>query len=278
MYVADAPTWTLVVQTIAWPVAALLIVAAFFLWMGYSTAAQPILKAIFGRIRRVSAFGVEFDLTAKAAMQTRLNVESGFTELRHKLNREFDSHINEEQLNNKLLVVARMAVEPNLITDEAKRSYRCTVHVPDVLFEDALYQLLDYQPTGGGRGRSRSARFGIIGACWRLSHSDIQVDVTTQTTELIKSWAMTTAEAAVVGRDRRSFAAVPLFDTDKQILGVFYVDAAPAGAWAMPQADDAENKLCSEITSWAEEAGLVSSLSRMMREMRRTGPRIKMFE
>ena len=49
--------------------------------------------------------------------------------------------------------------------------YRATVHIPDVLFSDTLYQLLDYWPKGKGGGRRFSARFGILGLAWRLEES-----------------------------------------------------------------------------------------------------------
>lgn len=271
--------WTSVLQAWAWPLAVLILVLSFLIWVAFSTAAEPFLKIVFGRVRRVNAFGVELDLSAEHAVQTRTNVETGFSELRQKLNRQFDWFVNVEQLNNKLLAIARQAVEPNLDSEQAKRTYRCTVHVPDVLIEDALYQLLDYQPIGGGRGRSRSARFGIIGTCWRLSHADVQSNVATNAAELIKEWAMTTPEAAVVGRDRRSFLAVPLFDTtDHQPLGVFYVDAIPENAWGDPPMGGQEYPICQAIIDKAQETGLIASLSRIMYTMRQVGPGIRVIE
>ena len=264
-------------QAWAWPITILILVLAFLAWVTYSTAAQPFLKIVFGRVRRVTAFGVEFDLSEKAALQTRTNVEAGFKELRQKLTREFDSQVDAELLDNKLLYIAKNVIEPMLATDEAKRTYRCSVHVPDVLFEDALYQLLDYQPTGGGRGRTRSVRFGIIGTCWRLGHSDVQPDVTTNAAELVKAWAMTTSEAAVVGRDRRSFIAVPLVNTDHQPVGVFYVDAVPQNAWKNAPVPGQEHPICQQIADQAKEIGLVAALSRIMKVMRRTGPRVRLI-
>lgn len=270
--------WTSVLQAWAWPFAVLILILSFLIWVTFSTASKPFLKIVFGRVRRVTAFGVEFDLSDKSARQTRANVETGFNELRQKLNREFDWLVNVELLNNKLLTIARQAVEPHLASDQARRTYRCTVHVPDVLFEDALYQLLDYQPTGGGRGRARSVRFGIIGTCWRLGHADIQPNVATNAAQLIKDWAMTTSEAAVVGRDRRSFAAVPLFDTDHQPLGVFYVDAVPENAWGDPPPGGQEYPICQDIANKAQETGLLASLSRIMYAMRQSGPGIRLME
>jgi hypothetical protein len=275
-----AAGWTAVLQAWAWPLAVLIIVLSFLIWVSFSTAAKPLLKIVFGRVRRVSAFGVEFDLTAKAARQTRTNVEAGFGELRQQLNREFDSQVDAEQLNSKLLTIVRLAVQP-MLTDEARKSFRCTVHVPDVLFEDALLQLLDYQPSGGGRGRAFSARSGIIGKCWRSGEPDIQSDVATHAVELIKEWAMTTAEAMDVGHGRSSFAAVPLFDDHNQPVGIFYVDAMPKNAWRNPSGagkNPQDYPLCKEITKYAGEIGLVASLATIMKNMRQTGPRIRLYK
>lgn len=272
------PAWVALAEAWAWPLATLFLVAVVLIWITVSTAAKPILTVMFGRVRRISAFGVEFDLTQAAAMQTRTNVEAGFDELRTKLKRQFDALIDGEGLNNKLMDMAENVVRPHL-TQEAGRSFRCTIHIQDVLFEDALYQLLDYYPLGGGRGRTHSIRFGMIGRCARLSQPDIQADVTTNAAKLIESWAMTTAEAAIVGRDRQSFAAVPLFDEDRQLLGIFYVDAVPRGAWVPePEADVATHSLCRSIEEHSRRCGLAPALARIMSEMRKTGPRLRLIK
>ncbi len=275
----SATNWQTVLQAWAWPVTVLLLVLAFLAWVTYSTAAKPFLLIMFGRVRKVTAFGVEFDLSEKAALQTRTNVEAGFDELRQSLKRQFDSLISSQDLNTKLFAVADKAVKP-VLSDDAKSSYRCTVHVPDVLFEDALYQLLDYQPSGGGRGRTRSVRLGIIGRCARLGRPDIKSNVTTQNAQLVEQWAMTTAEASAIGRDRRSFAAIPLIDDYNQFLGIFYVDAVPQNAWRDPALDDdpEHHPLYINITSQAREQGLIASLTIIMLEMRKTGPGIRVFK
>jgi len=271
-------SWASVLEAWAWPGAVLLAVVAILVWVTYSTAARPVLGILFGRVRRISAFGVEFDLSQAAAVQTRTNVEAGFDELRSKLKRQFDALVDSEGLNNKLLDMAENAVRPYLIS-KAARTYRCTIHIQDVLFEDALYQLLDYYPSGGGRGRTRSVRFGIIGRCARLNQPDMQADVTTNAEKLVEAWAMTTAEAAVVGRDRRSFAAIPLFDGHRQFLGIFYVDAVPRNAWVPPpRAEFDGHPLCDRIQDYADQCGLTAALSRIMSEMRRTGPRLRLIK
>lgn len=274
-------SWQSVLQAWAWPIAVLLLVVAFLLWVSYSTAAKPFLVAMFGRVRRVTAFGVEFDLSEKAAIKTRNSVEEGFDEIRQNLKREFDSKISEKNLDNKLFEIAVRAVKPILHGDEAKNTYRCTIHVPDVLFEDSLYQLLDYYPSGGGRGRARSARLGIIGRCSRINLPDIKSNVTVQTAELVEQWAMTTAEASSIGRDRRSFAAIPLFDDHRQLLGIFYVDAKPKDAWGDdPNLDNdpEDHPLSRGIRQEAKAQGMIVALGEIMTEMRKKGPGIRIYK
>ncbi len=91
---------------------------------------------------------------------------------------------------------------------------------------------------------------------------------------------MTTAEASAIGRDRRSFAAIPLIDDYNQFLGIFYVDAVPQNAWRDPALDDdpEHHPLYINITSQAREQGLIASLTIIMLEMRKTGPGIRVFK
>lgn len=280
---ASAPpdtSWQSVLQAWAWPITILLLVVAFLLWVSYSTAAKPFLVAVFGRVRRVTAFGVEFDLSEKAAIQTRNSVEAGFDEIHQNLKRQFDLLVSTEDLNSKLFAIADQAVRTVLSSEEARNTYRCTIHIPDVLFEDSLYQLLDYQPSGGGRGRTRSVRLGIIGRCARLNRADIKSNVTVQTTQLVEQWAMTTAEASSIGRDRRSFAAIPLFNDHHQLLGIFYVDAKPENAWGDPHLDsDPENHpLCTAVRDKATDQGVIAALGKIMTEMRKKGPGIRIHK
>jgi hypothetical protein len=270
-------SWQSVLQSWAWPITVLLIVVAFLLWVTYSTAAKPFLVFLFGRVRRVTAFGVEFDLSEKAAIQTRTSVEAGFDEIRQNLKRQFDLLVSTEDLNNKLGVIAQ-AIK-NLTSPAAQKSYRCTIHIPDVLFEDSLYQLLDYQPSGGGRGRTRSVRVGMIGRCARLNRADIKSDVTTQPSQLIEEWAMTIAEAASIGRDRQSFAAIPLFDDHHQLLGIFYADAKPDGAWGnLGKRKPHFHPLYNMVISEANKQGVIVALGNIMAEMRKLGPGIRIYK
>src|SRR5262249_9484988 len=100
------PVWASVLRAWAWPTVVLLAVILVLVWLTVSTAAIPVLRILFGRVRRISAFGVEFDLSHASAVQTRTNVESGFDELRTKLKRQFDALIDVEGLNSKLLNMA----------------------------------------------------------------------------------------------------------------------------------------------------------------------------
>jgi hypothetical protein len=58
------------------------------------------------------------------------------------------------------------------------RPIRGTIHVPDIIFKEYLYQLTKYyvltengSRVEGSPGRRFSMRFGIIGRAWRLKES-----------------------------------------------------------------------------------------------------------
>jgi hypothetical protein len=108
--------------------------------------------------------------------------------------------------------------------------YRVTLHMPDTLQPEMLYQLIDYFPHGpfpATRGRRKSIRFGAIGKAWRLQLSDYSPTVPTNRSDLIKDWGMTAKEADLAGHGRQTFLSVILTDSSKIPLAVFYMDAIP---------------------------------------------------
>jgi hypothetical protein len=154
----NEPSWVLgLAKPLAWPIAIVLI-----LWM-FRT---PLTSAI-GRLRSWKGFGQELGLTEEAARAVTHNVQETFESYRKQTIREYDRvallyGVRErlEQLVNVDLptFIGPLAEVPN---------FRCTLHVPDALFNDSLYQLLDYYPRGGGRGR-----ISLFGSGSSASHGE----------------------------------------------------------------------------------------------------------
>jgi hypothetical protein len=150
---------------------------------------------------------------------------------------------------------------------------RCTLHVPDVLFADTLYQLVDYYPGKGGKGRRKSIRFGIIGKTWRLSESQESGDVSTKKRDLILDWGMTMEEAAAAGQGRPSFVSVLLLDENNTQAGIFFMDSTRPNAFTSPPLLDWDKI----INVACETAGLTRALADLNRELREHGPLVKLY-
>ena len=155
------------VDALAWP-AAVVIIALLVL----SRSGQQLVLRLVGRIKRVSALGVEIELTPEAATRIKADLEETFRSYRATIISEFDRRASLRHVEELRRRVAEEAVVPNLNEVNGRRpSYRCTIHVRDILLHEAMYQLLDYLPAAGsgGAGQTFSMRFGIVGQAWRTA-------------------------------------------------------------------------------------------------------------
>lgn len=213
---------------VLWTLLGAAILAA--LWL--SGAAADLLN----RVTKFGGFGVSFELTEKSAAQTRESIEQGLAMVSAKIRRRLAADVRAAGLQEAFASLIEKA--PGLA---GKRGFRATIHIPDPLFANRLYQLLNYQPKGGGAGRVFSARSGIIGMAWRNRASDRWYQGLTDEVELRRKWGMTPEEAAerVSADSEKLFLAFPLFDASGAVpIGVFYFDAdkvanvvaVPAGA------------------------------------------------
>jgi hypothetical protein len=161
----------------------------------------------------------------------------------------------------------------------AAPDFRCTIHVQDMLFQDSLYQLIDYLPRKwsegdkGGRGRAWSARRGLLGRYWRLEESGVQHAVPTSESDLIKEWGLTKAEAESASGRQTLFCAL-IRATNESPLAMFYLDAAPKSAFG----DDAKIKLLQDVVDNAVKTmGLDVALEKVWHDIRSSAPLIEIY-
>jgi hypothetical protein len=239
-----------------------------------SKTGARLLNRLPGRLTGFKAFGVELQLSAEAATRIRGDVEEAFSDYRIKARREFDrlNHIN--LVNELRRTLVEQHVLPRL-TREVEKTYRCTIHVQDILFEEAMYQLLDYYPIGGGGGRSFSMRFGLLGRAWRLGKSQAQGRVNPQPAALIQEWGMTSQEAAAAGRGRKSFTCALLKDHGVQV-GILYLDAMEEDAFGSTHEE--RDEFLNSIAEGAEKVGLTAAVAEVCKGMRHRGPAIRIFQ
>jgi hypothetical protein len=157
----------------------------------------------------------------------------------------------------------------------ASLEFRSTIFVQDVLFEDVIYQLLDYYPKGRGRGRTFSRRFGILGRTWRTGQHETEGRIPAEVDDLVRYWGMTSDEAARAGQGRHSFSCVVLKETQDSPVGVLYLDAREPDAFGSSPAE--HEQLYASILQGAKRYGLIASLVEVHKEMRRRGPAIRVF-
>jgi hypothetical protein len=207
--------------------------------------------------------------------ELKQTAEQAFQLYREETKKQFDLWAQRLTIRDTVNRILEAEVEPlfrrtlNRIPD-----YRCTIHVPDLLFADSLYQLIDYVPKGEGpRGRLWSVRYGMMGKQWRLGTGASSGDVSENPDDLIRDWGMTRAEAQGAGR-RKSLVCAILKHATRGSVGILYLDAGEANAFG-------SNEQSNELLRIAEEAckkhGLVDALSTMQDDLRKQAPLIRIY-
>lgn len=243
---------------VAWP-AVVLITVGLLLW----TKAG---KALLTSLRQVKFGQLQVDLGKDSPAEVKSALEDVFRRNRKAVSRQFEevSHVHRvDELRN--------AVARGVLAQTARhQGFRCTVYVPDVLFDDSLYCLLDYWPKGKAAGKAYSVRYGIIGRAWRLLESQAKDVVPGDRNTLLAEWGMTDREAA--GHTQaRSFLAVLLTlpDVQDDPVGIVFADGDP---------NTFAEQDCDRVAQAPETRRLAAAVSEVVAEMRQRGPVLRVFE
>jgi hypothetical protein len=255
---------------LSWP-AIVVVLLVFFL---FSWTAPYRVRRLLKPFRSLKLFGTEFVLSEEVGTDAEQAIEI----LRKQVKRQFDTLIEINDIRAKLEEVIGQ-IKPFIFKRGKINSLRCTLHVPDILFADTLYQLLDYYPLGGGRGRTFSSRFGIIGLCWRSRMDQIKGMVPTDSQKLILEWGMTNEQAAGSGEGRQSFLALVLRDESESAVAIFYMDAKEENVFGADAGDEEfRSTLKQKITQESERKGLIVSLAKMRDALSDRRPAIHIHE
>jgi hypothetical protein len=250
-----------IVSALAWPA-----LIAFLLWGLTTKRGRLAAERVLGPMRRVKAFGVELELGEEEGRRIKATLEEEFEEFREQVEAEFDRQADQFDVGRLFAGVAEDVIEP--LMGEGKQKYRCTIYVPDIVFKDVLYRLLDYYPGGDGRGSTYSARFGIIGRTWRLGESQFEKDVPGDRKTLITEWGMNREEAA--GQESKTFVTSLLSPKPgNPSVGLLYIEAEEGAFGEDPLA---------AIDAHPSVADLTSAVAKVMEEMRGSGPRLELFK
>jgi hypothetical protein len=239
---------------------------AIVLFLACSPTAAGRLSALFTPFRSIKVLGAELVFTREA----KASADEVLENYTKQIKSEFDRRAEVLRLWDKLQNVVEAHLFEKVLDKE--KDFRFTIYVPDVLFQDALYQLVDYYPEGGGRGRRKSLRFGIIGLAWRSAQPQVEGDIATDAKELLKEWGMKRHEATAAGKGRKSFACVVLVDNSQTPVGLFYLDCKEKNAFGNDRA------LVEAITKGAEQTGLIRDLAELGKELRQWSPVIRPYD
>ena len=258
---------TNLLQVLVWPV----LLAGLLAWVALSPAGAALVAGFARRVKTVNVFGVSLDLSKAGATRAKQRIEEVFGSYRARIQSEFDRQVSIYRVDEQRRKLVEGFVWGHL-SDAVKGDFRCTIHVPDILFKDALYQLLDYYPEGGGRARTFPSRFGILGRCFRSETDIYQPHVPTDRDELINEWGMNSQEAASVARGRQSFACFVIRRSlNEPILGILYMDSKAIEAFGSDVSD-----IAPRIREGVAATGLVTALESVGRQMRQRGPSIQL--
>jgi hypothetical protein len=253
-----------------WPAVVLVALVMLF----GTSRGNSLISGLSGRVKSLSAFGVSLELTPQAATEAKATIETTFADYRSIVVREFDRQVSTRNVDAQFRKLCREFIWPHL-SAAVTIDLRCTLHVPDILFTEALYQLLDYYPTGGGRGRTYSSRYGILGTCFRSEMDSYRPDVPTVEEQLIVEWGMNSQEAAAAGQGRKSFACfIVRKDAHEPTLGIVYLDTKVRNAFG-PTDDSAD--IGPFVAEGLQRTGLINTLERLGEAMRERGPALSIL-
>jgi hypothetical protein len=263
-----ASNWVDFAVALVWP-----FFAIFLLVLVLTPPGRRVFGPVLGRLKTFKAGGFEFDLTEAGATAARGEIEDTFQTYRTTIRREYDRQARIYNVPEKHSDIMESLRNP-VLPAELWEDLRATIHVPDILFADTMYQLLDYYPGGGGAGRAFPVRRGVLGLAWRTGEPQVEGKVSTVPRELVIRWGMTIQEATAAGQGRKSFLCVVLKDR-KSAVGVFYLDSKQPAAFGTTVEN---NPIVSAITKACEDYGLTAALGELGTEMRRRGPAIRIFD
>jgi hypothetical protein len=242
------------------------------LYLFLPTRAPMRVEALLKPFQSLKLFGQEFVLNPQGGR----NAEAAIELYRKEVQTKLDARARKIELKAKHEDVVKNHVA-KLIPEFSSCEIRSTIHIPDSLFAETLYQLVDYYPAqlDPGRGRTFSTRFGIIGKAWRLAESQYAPAVPTAQEDLILGWGMTQEEAQKAAqKDKQSFGCVILKDTTGKCLAVFYLDSPIKDAFG-----DANNwkKIETAILDGSRTAKLTAALELIYRDFLAVGPRVHIY-
>jgi len=249
-----------------WPLALLLALSL----IAFSSQLRRIFGAGSKLVRKVSAGGVEMEISSEAVDQVRQQLKGSFRELVSNARDEYERMAYLQEVDQRLQAVFETHFRQLPNSDRM----RTTVHVPDIIFQDYLYQLLDYYPRGEGAHRRFSQRYGIIGRSWRSNEShgtgDAFADAQGKEQALVEQWGMTRQEAHGKLKAKPSCLSV-LLRSNGLMVGILYLDSDLSDAFGITSA---AQTLAKSLETDSLVKALCVAVGRTMAPLRTAAPNL----
>ncbi len=270
------------VDAVAWPLVAILVLAALIL----SSNLRRVILNVLRYIKKFKGGPVEFEFSDEAAKDVSASVATDLKIFIAAARSEYDRQARAHNID-QLLESAVDEIFSKRRKGDRPKNLRATLHVPDLVFEGQLYQMVNYQPDASGRGRRWSERYGILGRSWRLGrslftdyamgHEKADAAETTGDAErmLICNWGMNRFEAKRgSNRDVRQSYLCVVLRTKTERVGVLYMDATDKGAFSdfsKDREDPANMEADPTLESLQAVMALAEAVSSAMKALRPGG-------
>lgn len=229
------------------------------------------------------AFKREMSDAQKIVARTNKEIEEAYSAAR-----DYVIQLRERYGIDRL--VGDLAAEiAQIIGELCPDDFRLTVYVPDLIFEDRLYQLVEYYDRKGQRippnrsGRAFSIRYGIIGRVWRTGVEEIEGELISKEDRdqlgenpdvrqlekfIARRWGLTLDEAVRI-RPYPSYGAIRI-ERGERPPGLVFFDSKRPKAFGGSQ-------VSAQINSAVQNSALAVSLLELSRELTQW-PRIQIFK
>ncbi|URD62170.1 hypothetical protein M8312_06610 [Sphingomonas sp. KRR8] len=230
-------------------------------------------------VRRFAFAGFEVELDRTTLDRIKRDTEKTFTSLIKETNSEIkvfsEGLFIADRLESAAWAIINSFFGQTPIPPASQ--LRFTVHIPDVIFQDFLYQLTEYfhpASTAGGRkaGRRFSSRYGIIGLAWRTFTSR-GVGAAFQgsaqrTQQLIEHWSMTPGEAQEAKKKPSCIAVMVKDEIFKKPRGLIYFDSELVNLFGNDQQAAAFSSRCESIQEVVELGNALLELERFSSQLK----------
>lgn len=231
-------------SAVAWPVAIvlLLLILLFAIWG--SRTIQQLFGIAISAVQKIEIAGVKLDIDTSVVDEVKKFVGGSLGKLMEKARSQYAKMARQFLVEERLAEVVRVGLRDILVQHGFAAwpdDLRATIHVPDIVFKDYMYQLVDYYPNAyraKTAGRRLSQRFGIVGRAWRLQQSmgrGRAVSGPDASDQLVMYWGMQKDQADDRSDHRPATLCVMLIDAQdhNNRVGLLYIDSTAPDAFGV---------------------------------------------